>query len=363
MIPVNPTGVKVSLDQADPFARLRATAAPDTTVLGAWTFDNGACTAEGWTTFDRTAQVDTFFHVDDFAGLYGGDFGRLVPLEGSQSMWCGVRSSGAEPQCGYATPPGYGNSWNQHFRTTDCLVVSGDVRVDFLASWYTEVGYDYVALQVSECDDGWMTVAGGLSAWEGEWSGFRSVVIHDSLFADTLRVRFRFWSDSAWSDEDGDFNSDGAVILDSLTVSDTTGVILATELFEAEAVGDHATVSGNWTAGLGEAFGDFAGLFEGTTVVDEDPCVSNLTLRVRRLPAPARGADSEFRWRPDSLHTERDLVAVDSDDRNRQHLRALFRRLPRPPCRCEHLLPVVRPVLQWRVRVALVRESVPVPGQ
>ena len=46
---------------------------------------------QGWTRVDNTAQVDTFFHVDDFSGLGGGAKGGLVPLEGTKSMWCGLR--------------------------------------------------------------------------------------------------------------------------------------------------------------------------------------------------------------------------------------------------------------------------------
>ena len=38
---------------------------------------------QGWTPFDNTAQRDTFFHVDDFAGLGGGEYGGPVPTSGS----------------------------------------------------------------------------------------------------------------------------------------------------------------------------------------------------------------------------------------------------------------------------------------
>ncbi len=55
-------------------------------------FDFEAMNWQGWTSLDRTAQVDTFFHVDDFAGLGGGSHGRLVALEGTKSLWCGATS-------------------------------------------------------------------------------------------------------------------------------------------------------------------------------------------------------------------------------------------------------------------------------
>ncbi len=57
-------------------------------------FDFEANDWQGWTREDMTAQKDTFFHADDFSGLYGGDFGRLVAIEGTKSMWCGTRAGG-----------------------------------------------------------------------------------------------------------------------------------------------------------------------------------------------------------------------------------------------------------------------------
>ena len=69
-------------------------AAPsDTFVLGEFTFNpGGAPDPQGWISVDQTAQIDTFFHVDDFAGLGGGTSGFLVPLEGNQSFWCDLES-------------------------------------------------------------------------------------------------------------------------------------------------------------------------------------------------------------------------------------------------------------------------------
>ncbi len=70
---------------------------------------------QGWTTLDNTAQVDVFFHVDDFAGLGGGAYGLLVPLEGTKSIWCGTRegtdaraSASFTYLCSWSDAPGYG---------------------------------------------------------------------------------------------------------------------------------------------------------------------------------------------------------------------------------------------------------------
>ena len=45
----------------------------------------------GWTRVDNTIDVDTFWHVDNFALIAPGDFGMLTPIEQTKSMWCGSR--------------------------------------------------------------------------------------------------------------------------------------------------------------------------------------------------------------------------------------------------------------------------------
>ncbi|MCK4774746.1 MAG: hypothetical protein KAT30_08165, partial [Candidatus Krumholzibacteria bacterium] len=188
----------------------------DTTELGYWTFDQAGCDPQGWTSVDMTEQTGVYWHVDDFIGLGGGDFGLLVALEGNQSLWCGVRPDAVNPfLCGYATPPGYGNSWDQTFATTACLDVAGDVAIDFLVSWHSEPGYDYTYVEYDKCDDGWRR----LFTYEGFGTGFASHVLADSLqlHDGNVRLRFHVTSDIVWSDEDGLWNTDGAVIIDSLT--------------------------------------------------------------------------------------------------------------------------------------------------
>ncbi len=269
----------ISLDRRIPDRPLFVATPNETTVLGEWTFDvGGNCDPQGWTGFDWTAPIDEFFHVDDFAGLGGGDFGRLIPIEGNQSLWCGQRADAASPLfCGYGALPGYGNSWEQGFVTASCLSPAGDLIIDYLIAWHSEPNYDYTTLQYDRCDDNWIDVEGGLGLWDDTGSGFYSNSIPDSLITDSVRVRFWFVSDGAWSDQDGLWDSDGAVILDSLTLSDASGVLLPTELFETESPGDKTTASGNWTSNTIPGYGDFSGLFHGTEVVQEDPCVSNLS--------------------------------------------------------------------------------------
>jgi hypothetical protein len=175
----------------------RSAAGTDTTFLGSWSFDTGGiCDPQGWTSVDYTEQIGAMFHVDDFSGLNGGDFGWLVPLEGNQSLWCGLRPVPDDPElCGYAALPGYGNNWDQRFRTVDCVAVDVGLTIDFLIMWDSEPGYDATQIEADACDNNWTMFAGGLGTYDSAGKGFRSHRLPDSLFAPRIRLRFRFISD------------------------------------------------------------------------------------------------------------------------------------------------------------------------
>ena len=249
-----------------------AAAAADTTILGEWTFDDGmgGPDPQGWTTLDFTAQIDTFFHVDDFAGLGGGNLGGLVPLSGSRSLWCGTRLS-EDPQICFATPPGYGNDWDQSFESV-AFSVTGDVTVDFLIRYDSEEGYDDTRVEYLSKSGRWNSLA----QYDGRADSLGSVTVPVDSLSGTVRLRFRFGSDGAFSDRDGLYDSDGAVIIDSLTVRDAGGVVDFQD-FESEAVGALVTTDGDWMANVRPAYGDYAGLFDGSTVLQEDTLVANNT--------------------------------------------------------------------------------------
>ena len=280
--PHSPTGSPVSLDAPSFDAGRQAAGAADTTILGEWDFDSsGSCSYENWTSHDLT-EPGQHWHVDDFAGLGGGITGVLNPLEGNQSLWLGERASTTDPElCNYAALPGYGNSWWQTFCTVDCQSVSGDVLIDFLVSWDSEPSYDGWLIEYDHCDGNWEIVPGtcpGGGCTSG--TGVDSLTQHLIAAADhsgSLRIRFGFGSDGAFSDEDGLWPTEGALVLDSLTVTDATGIILPTETFESEALGASATLSGNWAECNPPGYGDFAGLFSGAAVLQQDPCISNLS--------------------------------------------------------------------------------------
>lgn len=242
-----------------------STAASDTFVLGDWTFDDGGGggDAQGWSGVDVHAQ-DVYFHVDDFAGM-GPPY---APLEGGQSMWCGLRSAG----CGYATLPGYGHSWRQRFETTAGFAATGDVTVSYLIRYDSEPGYDFTHVEYLSATGTWRE----LTKYDGSGSAFASLTVPADSLAGTVSLRFRFESDGAWDDADGLVDTHGAVVIDSLTVSDAVGE-LDYQDFESESVGALATSDGDWQCVAGSTPGNFTGLFDGSTVLQEDTVTTNTT--------------------------------------------------------------------------------------
>jgi len=235
--------------------------------LGSWTFEG--CSPMGWTYVDRTAQIGNFWHVDDFAALGGGSNGCLVPIQGLQSMWCGARPNVADPLlCTYAALPGYGNGWNQVFESRH-WEVTGDVTLEFDATYDTEAGYDIVHVEYSVDYESTWNELGLFSGAYCDTSASYTIPAAE-IPNGVIWFRFCFKSDGAWSDEDGLWNTDGAIILDNLLVRDL-GTLNHLEDFEDEAVGDHQTneTAPYWQGTPAEAFGNHAGLFNGATMPQE----------------------------------------------------------------------------------------------
>jgi hypothetical protein len=239
---------------------------------------------QGWTRVDNTEQVDTFFHVDDFSGLGGGVKGGLVPLEGTKSMWCGLRDWDHQIPgcpgsyaylCSWAAAPGYGDKWDQalgwvivHY--TCPLVVSYKLRCD------TEPDYDYVTFEGQNVAPGCYDEV--LARYEGEVD---TVATH-TLYLATVncKLRFHFVSDGAWSDQDGLWDTDGGAIVDSITISHAGG-LWDYEDFESYdvCVSDTRPYGGKWHGDVGSPYGQYAGLY-GDLFVDKDPCNDNFTTQI-----------------------------------------------------------------------------------
>ena len=83
---------------------------------------------QGWTRLDQTAQIDTFWHVEDYlepelASLPG-------PLEGMKSAWCGAPPAPSEYLCHWRLGRGYGDYWDQSF-VSDTISFNGYLDISY----------------------------------------------------------------------------------------------------------------------------------------------------------------------------------------------------------------------------------------
>ncbi|MCK4235705.1 MAG: hypothetical protein KAX38_01210, partial [Candidatus Krumholzibacteria bacterium] len=231
---------------------------------------------QGWTRVDNTAQIDTFFHVDDFSGLGGGDYGGLVAIEGAKSMWCGARPDPNDPyMCSWAKAPGYGNSWDQRL-TIGPFPYYGPITFSYHGHFDSEPDYDRTFVEYAMAEDTWVEVV----MYEGQIDTFAT---HEIITASVqTKLRFHFVSDGAWSDQDGLWNTDGGAIVDDITISDQGGTI-DYENFESASVEDKsADGDGNglyWIAGEKAPYGKYSGLASGI-YQDKDPCGDNFDTQV-----------------------------------------------------------------------------------
>ncbi|MDD4857582.1 MAG: T9SS type A sorting domain-containing protein [Candidatus Krumholzibacteria bacterium] len=224
---------------------------------------------QGWTREDETAQRDTFFHVDDFAGLGGGGFGRLNAIEGTKSMWCGAPPNASDSYfCSWQMAPGYGNGWSQ-FLGTDAFSFLGMIGLEFHCRYDSERDYDFTTVEYDAGGGNWRTIA--------EFTGRGDTVgsYQLALSLAKTKLRFHFTSDRAWSDEDGLLDTDGGCIIDSISVRDA-GTVNNLETFESCAVG--AEGCGIWFADEEAGYGMYSGL--GSSLRDYDLCGDNFATQV-----------------------------------------------------------------------------------
>jgi len=251
---------------------LNTSASANTTLLYSQRFEVGAsCTQGGWTKVDATAQPANFWHVDDFNGMNPVNYSALA---GTKSLWCGARPAATGPLCGYAALPGYGNSWNQAFCTKACIAVSGDgiLDVNFLARFDSEPSYDATELEYTlDCTgaSGWTVIDGGTGVWDGLIAAGAFGGAYNIGTTGPVKVRLHFEADGAWSDEDGLWNTNGAVVVDNLGAEG-----LAVEDFEGEAV--NATQSNDWITCNPAGYGQYMALFPGASMLQQDPCAKDL---------------------------------------------------------------------------------------
>ncbi len=236
---------------------------------------------QGWTQYDNTAQVDTFSHVDDFSGVTPGEWGGLVAIEGTKSMWCGARDwdhqiigcpGDFEYMCAWVCAPGYGNGWNQMLQTDD-FEFQGLLTFSYHGYFDSEPDYDFTRVDYDAGAGNWVEIA--------EYDGVvDTIAIHELLLSQArTKLRFHFTSDGAWSDQDGLWCTDGAFIVDSITIADIGGTI-DYEDFEpyTVCVSDTRGAGGLWWGNVEDPFGIYSGLTN--NLADKDPCSDNFATQV-----------------------------------------------------------------------------------
>jgi len=192
----------------------------------------------GWTTEDFTATAEPHFHVDAYLSYNAGGY----------SWWCGTLD--------YQPWGGYGNSWDDRLELPAIDLeptavekmswgaIKARYREDeapddpertrdrdhhpiltYAYRCFSEPGYDFTYVQVESSG-----TYVNLDVYDGvaQWTDIGPGGFDLSDYGDLLKIRFRFVSDGAYSDEDGLFISGGGAFhVDNIKVYDyASGEIL-----------------------------------------------------------------------------------------------------------------------------------------
>lgn len=168
----------------------------------------------GWFALDPWAN--RHWHVEDvaFTAGHGTDMSAATPFypnvpPNQYALWCG------DPDI-----PGYGNNWEEALHIELPLSVEENIQINFAyAASFEGRTYDY--FQVWILNGGDVTVAYHNDVIMEETFLNVAVDIPASFLSGPVEaVQFWFFSDSAWSDEDGYIESDiGAVWLDNIMIA------------------------------------------------------------------------------------------------------------------------------------------------
>jgi M6 family metalloprotease-like protein len=139
-------------------------------------------------------------------------------ISGSYSMRCGLSDAEGNARH-WDGAGGYGNLWNETVQHD--FIFNGSTPVNFSYNYHyeTEPTYDFAYVSINV--QGSETI---LKAYDGTGDGFESIDLSSILSAYTPPVRyklkFRFISDFAWSDEDNDAPTTcGAFVVDDVDVA------------------------------------------------------------------------------------------------------------------------------------------------
>ena len=200
----------------------------------------------GWTSVDYTQLTEVRWHADTFGALAG-----------SWSAWCGDLL----PSCDGDDPEGgYGDSWDEVLEWRGTVADPGSpctVTIAALLQADTEPGYDFAHVSVVKggATLDLLTLDGTHAAAPVNLPTVYSPSDYEGPGGDEVVVRFRFESDSGWSDQDCRWPTDGALRLDDLAITLSNGTGFSHD-FEDGTLGDLQPV-------LQPGVGDFAKIWTG----------------------------------------------------------------------------------------------------
>lgn len=210
-------------------------------------FDDMEDGANGWQSFDNTAGAPAHFHVSDLNPYAQG---------GSYNWYCGDET---------LTPDGgYGNSWDDRLDLPPIDIAEAALPVLTFAYRYdSEPDYDYTYVQ-AESLSAWKNLNRGFNGSSAGWQDHGVYGYQLADYDDPLVARFRFVSDGAYSDADGDYESvGGAFSVDNIKVFDfTSGTVYFLDDVES---------GGLCTPSVPSASGDYWHLIDRSCPAFSDP--------------------------------------------------------------------------------------------
>jgi len=166
-------------------------------------FDDIEGDVSEWSTSDLSAGAVSHFHLDTY-----------MAYEGTYSWWCGTFD--------YDADGGYGNSWDDRL-VIPPLDLSGATYpiLTYAFRHDSETDYDFTYVQ-AESMGAYVNLNRGYDG-VAPWTDIGVYGFILATYDNPLKARFRFVSDGAWSDEDGDNTVGGAFMCDIVKVYDYFG--------------------------------------------------------------------------------------------------------------------------------------------
>jgi hypothetical protein len=169
-------------------------------------FDDMEAGTNGWSHVDNTALATPKWHLDTYHAY-----------DGTYSWWCG------ELNPAFTGGDGYGNSWNQLLNIPETDIGAATYPIlDFAYRCDSEVACDFTYVE-AESGGVYVKLNRGFNGVVA-WTTFPGAAIGPGTYDNPFNGRFRFVSDSGWSDEDGLYDSDGGGIqVDNVKIYDYFG--------------------------------------------------------------------------------------------------------------------------------------------